>query len=239
MAEAINDKAVIEFKGRMLMVTVLRLHTTDPELVTQQLNAHLSDSNDWVRAMPLVLDVSEAGDNIEGALPTLISGLKELSLNLLGLAGFQPEDDSTQTQGLPHIHLGSKRQRTPQSPQEPATTAAPQQAAAPKPTLTLDKPVRSGQRIYSEGDLIITSSVGEGAEAIAAGNIHIYGNLRGRALAGAPDNESARIYCQRLNAELVAVAGHYRVAENLPETSRQEAVKIGFDGENLSFTPLL
>ncbi|PVZ64966.1 septum site-determining protein MinC [Pelagibaculum spongiae] len=85
----------------------------------------------------------------------------------------------------------------------------------------IEQPVRSGQQIYFPGDLIICAPVGAGAEVIADGNIHIYGALRGRALAGAKGNRSARIYCQQLKAELVSIAGCFQVSEDFPETENK------------------
>src|SRR5207237_9605278 len=85
----------------------------------------------------------------------------------------------------------------------------------PPPTsLLLDSPVRSGQSIvFMEGDVTVLGSVGSGAEIVAGGSIHIYGTLRGRAMAGVNGNSSARIYCQKIEAELLAIAGYYQTAE--------------------------
>ena len=97
-----------------------------------------------------------------------------------------------------------------------------------------DKPVRSGQQIYARGrDLILTTLVGNGAEVIADGSIHVYGALRGRALAGAQGDESARIYCREFHAELVSIAGHYRVFEDIPADLRGKAVQAWLDGDKL------
>ena len=92
-----------------------------------------------------------------------------------------------------------------------------------------DKPVRSGQQIYARGrDLVLTTLVGNGAEVIADGSIHIYGALRGRALAGAQGDESARIYCQEFHAELVSIAGQY-----IPAELRGQPVQAWLEGGRL------
>ena len=91
-------------------------------------------------------------------------------------------------------------------------------AAAPapsRPTRVVTHPVRGGQQIYSEGDLILLAPVSAGAEVMASGNIHVYAPLRGRALAGVEGDTSARIFCREMSAELVAIAGHYRIADDL------------------------
>ncbi len=126
----------------------------------------------------------------------------------------------------------------------PAQEAAPALVPEPPPrTITLDKPLRSGQRFYAKGcDLIVTAMVSAGAEVIADGNIHVYAPLRGRALAGASGDKSARIFTTSLEAELVSVAGLYRTFEaGVPaDLARQPAtVSLSGDGEpRLTVAPL-
>ena len=95
-------------------------------------------------------------------------------------------------------------------------------------------PVRSGQQIYAENrDLTVLTTVGAGAEVIADGSVHIYGPLRGRALAGAKGNEQARIFCREFHAELVAIAGHYKVLEEIPKELRGKAVQVWLEDQQL------
>jgi len=126
----------------------------------------------------------------------------------------------------------------------PAPAAAPPAAAAPDTpappsrapagTLFQDAPVRSGQQVYARnGDLVLTRMVANGAEVIADGSIHVYGALRGRALAGAQGDERARIHCLEFHAELVSIAGHYRVFEDLPSDLRGKPVQVWLEGEKL------
>ena len=106
-------------------------------------------------------------------------------------------------------------------------------------TLVIDQPVRSGQQVYApEGDLIILAPVQAGAEVLAAGNIHVYGPLRGRALAGIHGAESARVFCQSLEAELVSIAGHYKISEDLQDNGWKSAVQIQLRDDLLVVTPL-
>jgi septum site-determining protein MinC len=123
-------------------------------------------------------------------------------------------------------------QRPPQAgpaPSAPAAQREPQQRPAQGFTL-VTRPVRSGQRIYAAGgDLSVVAAVSSGAELMADGNIHVYGPLRGRALAGMKGNTEARIFCQDLQAELVSVAGHYRISENIPGELRGMPVQIYLD----------
>jgi septum site-determining protein MinC len=127
-----------------------------------------------------------------------------------------------------------------------ATSVAPTQSAAPpakpvggEPGLVQTAPVRSGQQVYAENrDLTVVTAVGAGAEVIADGSIHIYGALRGRALAGAQGNEKARIFCREFHAELVAIAGHYKVLEDIPKELRGKAVQIWLDHDQLTIAAL-
>ena len=105
--------------------------------------------------------------------------------------------------------------------------------------MTHTAPVRSGQQIYAEQrDLTVLGTVGAGAEVIADGSIHIYGALRGRALAGARDNDKARIFCREFHAELVAIAGHYKVMEDLPAELRGKAVQVWLDNQQIHIAAL-
>ena len=114
-----------------------------------------------------------------------------------------------------------------QSPQPPASS------------LLLQNPVRSGQRIvFAEGDVTVLGSVGSGAEIVASGSIHVYGTLRGRAMAGINGNSAARIYCQKIEAELLAIDGYYQTAEDIGEKLRRQPAQAWLDGDVLRITPL-
>ncbi|MDR7268762.1 septum site-determining protein MinC [Pelomonas saccharophila] len=112
--------------------------------------------------------------------------------------------------------------------------------AVPAPTLVIDKPLRSGQQVYAKGgDLVVLAVVSHGAEVIADGSIHIYAPLRGKAIAGARGDTSARIYTQSLEAELLAIAGIYRTAENaLPADVAGKPAQVYLQGEKLLLQPL-
>jgi septum site-determining protein MinC len=122
------------------------------------------------------------------------------------------------------------------APAEPVLTGA---SGTSSQTMVVDKPLRSGQRIYAKGDLVVLGLVSHGAEIIAEGNIHIYAPLRGRALAGVHGNHDARIFCTCLEPELISIAGIYRTAENpLPPDVQGKAVQVWLDEEKLMIEPL-
>ena len=124
------------------------------------------------------------------------------------------------------------------APRRASTKAAP--AEAPRAPGRMQKSaVRSGQQLYAEGcDLTVLSTVGAGAEVISDGSIHIYGTLRGRALAGAQGNAEARIFCREFHAELVAIAGHYKVLDDVPEKLRGKAVQVWLENGQLKLAAL-
>lgn len=122
---------------------------------------------------------------------------------------------------------------------EPAPAAEPVRLATSPQTMVVDKPLRSGQRIYAKGDLVVLGLVSYGAEVIAEGNIHIYAPLRGRALAGVQGNHDARIFCTCLEPELISIAGIYRTTENpLPADVLGKPVQIWLEEEKLMIEPL-
>lgn len=190
----------LELKGRMASLTRLRL--LDPDLAA--VRAHLEDlarrMPDAVRGMPVVLEADFATDL--GAACELLRdvGMQPLAVGEGALA------EAARALGLAVLPDEARaRTRTP--------AAAP---AGRKAARMVDTPVRSGQQIYAEGaDLVVTGAVSAGAELIADGCVHAYGVLRGRAIAGARGDETARIFCRKFEAELVAVAGVYAVAEQM------------------------
>nr|WKF58693.1 Septum site-determining protein MinC [Paraburkholderia busanensis] len=122
---------------------------------------------------------------------------------------------------------------------EPVPAAEPVRLATSSQTTVVDKPLRSGQRIYAKGDLVVLGLVSYGAEVIAEGNIHIYAPLRGRALAGVQGNHDARIFCTCLEPELISIAGIYRTTENpLPADVLGKPVQIWLEEEKLMIEPL-
>ncbi|HEX2147877.1 MAG TPA: septum site-determining protein MinC, partial [Pseudorhizobium sp.] len=114
--------------------------------------------------------------------------------------------------------------------QQPKT--APSEPRAPTQSIVISEPVRSGQSvIFPEGDVTIIGSVASGAEIIAGGSVHIYGALRGRVMAGSVGNSSARIFCRKLEAELLAIDGIYQMAEDMAPALRGQPVQLWLEGD--------
>lgn len=237
---AVEEHTILEFRGRMLMMTVLHLKTLALDALHAQLDKSLEESPDWLRDVPIVLDLPADREASVVELALVLEALRDRDMNLVAVAaGTAMPEQEIRALGLGVVTLGD--QRTSATRQEKSPPRSEKRAESVRErveTMVIDQPVRSGQQIYSRGDLIVLAPVGTGAELLADGHIHVYGNLRGRALAGVRGDSSARIFCQQLNAELVSIAGHYRVAEDLPESWRDQPVQISLDGEAMQFMPL-
>ena len=242
MTAVVEEKTAIEFKGRMLMMTVLQLKNLDANVLHQQVSQRLEDAAQWLQEAPVVIDVSPELDSDPVALMAAVDTLRSLGVNLVALARSENIDaDTASMLGLGTLSLAGGRDVPRRAEPAPATddgAADSKPAAQQVETMVIDQPVRSGQQVYSRGDLIVLAPVSTGAEIMADGNIHVYSNLRGRALAGVRGDTSARIFCQQLNAELVSIAGHYRVAEDLPESYRNKPVHLCMQGDAMHFTAL-
>jgi septum site-determining protein MinC len=240
-----NDPAV-EIKGSVFTLPVLKICTTQIEEIEQSLKTHLAQSLSFFKNAPIVVDLEKTQ-----TLPS------DIDFNALTKMLRQQQLVPVAVQkGRLEQHLEAEKaglailtgQATSKSKQEVPEAAAEERSAAGTAsdsiplasTKIVSQPIRSGQRIYArEGDLIILAAVNAGAEVMADGNIHIYAPLRGRALAGVKGNESARIFCHCMEAELIAIAGSYRVfEETVPKEIYQKAVQIRLCGEQLDIVPI-
>ena len=221
-----------EVKGRIAPCTLFRPLTTDLAVLAGDVEKRLSETPEFFRNMAVIIDCSTLGEKRDGLdLSGLVRLLRERAMTPVGIQG-AGEVHERQAAGL---HLGVFPEGRPPAARGGAASAPAQDAQA----MVVDKPVRSGQQVYARGrDLVVLAPVGQGAEVIADGNIHIYAPLRGRALAGAVGFEGARIFCKELRAELVSVAGLYRVSEDLPENLCGATVQVRLNGRQLVIEPL-
>ena len=214
----------------MLSLTQLTLDTEDAAAAEQALADYAGRVPAAMRELPLVLDgpsglplapalnqLQKAGLNVVAAM----QGGLQAQARQLGLAVISP------------AMLGGARPAAAAASPEPAPAAT-----AARSTRLISTPVRSGQQIYAEGaDLVITAAVSAGAEVIADGCVHVYGVLRGRAIAGARGNTEARVFCMKQEAELIAVAGVYAVADQIQDT-RGQAVQALLSDDRLRIEPM-
>ncbi|MZR61973.1 septum site-determining protein MinC [Alcanivorax sp. DP30] len=241
MTAVVEEKSVLEFKGRMLMMTVLQLNTLDAHQLHLEISQRLEDAAEWLQHAPVVIDIPDTVEIDTADLMPAVDTLRNLGVNLVALARNERIDEATASMvGLGTLSLSGGRDipRRAEAPRQENTADNTPSPAEQVETLVVEQPVRSGQQVYSRGDMIVLAPVSTGAELMAEGNIHVYSNLRGRAMAGVRGDTGARIFCQQLNAELVSIAGHYRVAEDLPEAHRNQPVHLSLQGEAMHFTAL-
>ena len=197
-----------------------------------EIDATLARSPGYFVGKPIVLDLASV-DLSSSAIAHLLGSLTERSIRVLGIEGV---DEERLGANMPPLLTGGRACVITRN--EPVQKPEPE--AKPKPTsLLLDSPVRSGQSIvFMEGDVTVLGSVSSGAEIVAGGSIHIYGTLRGRAMAGVNGNSSARIYCQRIEAELLAIDGYYQTAEEIDAALRNRPAQAWLEGDTMKITPL-
>ena len=242
-----RDAAVV-IKSGQLMVLRLGLGDESPAAQVAALREKLLAAPGYFSGGPLVIDASLCSQSPDWA--GLLALLEGEGVPVIGVHGPEAlQAEARKACGLPALDLGHAPARSMEPAAAPAPTPAPvpAQAAAPalaepawRPTQLIDKPLRSGQRIYAVGaDLVVLEVVSHGAEIIADGHVHVYGPLRGKVMAGARGNTEARIWCTQFDPELVAIAGVYRTTDTpLPETIRNRPACVRLDGDRLVIEPL-
>ncbi len=241
MTKVLTDQRSIRIKGRSFLAVVL-----SPESPVDQWLERLDDlaarSAGFFLSRPVVLDVSELSLDKAG-LKELLAALTERNVGIMGIEGVRP---SMIEPGMPPSLKGGKPASDVEV--EPVTAAAELPEDKPRAagevravvqSLVINEPVRSGQSImFPEGDVTVIGSVASGAEIIAGGSVHIYGALRGRAMAGSLGNTSARIFCRKLEAELLAIDGVYKVAEDIDDKLRGQPVQLWLENDTIKAAKL-
>ncbi|MEZ2128256.1 MULTISPECIES: septum site-determining protein MinC [unclassified Sinorhizobium] len=240
MTKVLTDARSIRIKGRSFLAVVL-----SPDLPFDDWLARLDDlaarSAGFFLGRPVVLDVTDLPID-RAQLKDLIAALAGRNVSIMGIEGGRP---SIAGPGMPPVLKGGKPVADFESaPAEPVVEPRNSKNGSPAPevrietrpaalqSLIIREPVRSGQSvIFAEGDVTVVGSVASGAEIIAGGSVHIYGTLRGRAMAGSLGNASARIFCRKLEAELLAIDGIYKMAEDMPPGLRGQAVQLWLEGD--------
>lgn len=243
-----DQEPVFRLKGNMLAVTVLELVRNDPPRLERQLAEKVATAPNFFADAPLLLGLEQlTDDDAPLDLDALLDICQRHGLLTLGVRARRDADiAAVRARGIPLLPPAPGRERVTGNvialpaaeapPPEPPPVAPP----AARPTQVITRPVRGGQQIYAEGgDLVVLSAVSPGAELIADGNIHVYGPLRGRVLAGFKGDTQARIFCQQLTAELLSIAGHHQVAEDLRRSPQWgQPVQVSLSGDLLNITRL-
>ena len=245
-----------ELKIGQVGIANLRVRSLDVPRLVQEMHERVTRAPKLFARAAVVLDFGGLAQLPD--LPTaqaLINGLRQAGVLPVALAyGTSQTEQLAEQLGLPLLakfRAQYERDQDTATPPAPARRSAAPPAPAPAPAPAAPAAgsgelgkmhhttVRSGQQLYAENcDLTVMATVGAGAEVIADGSIHIYGTLRGRALAGAQGNTTARIFCREFHAELVAIAGHYKVLDDVPDSLRGKAVQVWLEQDQIKIAAL-
>ena len=228
----------------------VRVRNNDPAALRAAIEVRVHEAPALFERAPVVVDLSFLSPQPDDdAVRALLDAVRDAGMLPVGLAyGDDATDELSRRLGLPLIAKFRAQyervERAASNDEAAPRAAASSQAAPPAPAEPLTalqhhQPVRTGQQVYAQGcDLVVVGAVANGAEVLADGNIHVYGSLRGRAFAGALGDKHARIFCGEFRAEIVSIAGHYRVFEELPKEYAGKAVQIRLEQDKLQIARL-
>jgi septum site-determining protein MinC len=231
MTTATKRQPSLRFRGGSFMALILRPVMPIDGWLTE-LDKWLSRSPEFFHGKSVVMDVSGLSLK-KREFVDLTAKLKDRGIRILGMQGAHPSWNDI---GLPPLLSASRSAESLEAPG--AAPSQPLPPAALISSLVIDEPVRSGQSIVHDGDVTIIGSVASGAEIVASGSIHVYGALRGRVLAGSQGNPKARIFCRRLEAELMAIDGYYLVADELDGRLRNTCIHAWLEDAELKIATL-
>jgi septum site-determining protein MinC len=225
----------MRFRGRSFMAFAL---TPEPPIADW-----LTELDGWIRSSagffigrPVVVDLT-AVKLSSAAIGHLVSELEGRQIRVMGLEGVDPDEAGPK---LPPVLKGGRAANVNEAPSSGGRKPARSEPARSEPTSLLIKtPVRSGQSVvFESGDVTVIGSISSGAEVVAGGSIHVYGTIRGRAMAGANGNAEARIFCNRIDAELLAIDGYYRTAEDMDRSLLGRPAHAWLEGQSLMVAAL-
>ena len=237
MSNLIAPRQSLKFRARTYTAFVFTPRAPIADWL-MDLDATLERSTSFFTGHAVALDLSAVRLSPNG-VAHLVASLEERNIRVLGIEGVEPLEGA----GLPPILRGGRGTQDldlpePESPPAPAPDDAPRGREQPA-SLLIEEPVRSGQSVaFVEGDVTILGSVGSGAEIIAGGSIHIYGTLRGQAMAGVTGNRRARIFCHRFEAELLAIGSYYKTADEIDDSMRSGPIQAWLDGNTLKISAM-
>ena len=224
------SQAPIELKGSSFTLSVVHLHNSQPEVIRPALIAKVGQAPAFLKNAPVVINITDVNGSVEWR--EMLRVFSAAGLHVIGVSGCR---DEAQKQAVLHAGLPLLSEGKGTVKKAPIAPAVPVAAK----TKIVSTPVRSGQQIYARScDLIVTSHVSAGAELIADGNIHVYGMMRGRALAGAAGDSGSQIFCSHLSAELVSIAGQYWLSDQIPENYYGQAARLTLSDGALTIQPL-
>ncbi|NOQ35854.1 MAG: septum site-determining protein MinC [Methylococcaceae bacterium] len=242
------SKSTLEFKSSSFNVPALILSSNKITDIKKELQEKISQAPDFFKYSPLVIDLNQLSEQqINIDIRTLIQMLRDLKFFPIGIQGGSDKQHKIALDAgvsILSIRLLQELKQEPEVIEDSVETDKnPDVDESLTPVIItevvhienkiISQPVRSGQRLYSKGDLIILAQVSAGAEVLAEGNIHVYASLRGRALAGVQGDTNSRIFCSDLQAELISIAGNYRIKEDLEADMGKKSVQIFLQEQSL------
>ena len=237
MSSAVRQRQSLMFRARSYMAFAITPQAPIVDWLAE-LDTSLERSESFVSGHPVALDLSSVNLSA-AAIMHLVENLAERRIRVLGITGVDP---AIEEPGLPPILRGGRgpQTTTPEMPKASTLVVNPAPPPRQQPSsLLIETPVRSGQSVvFIDDDVTVLGSVGSGAEIVAGGSVHIYGTLRGRAMAGANGNSRARIFCHRVEAELLAIDSYYKTADDIEESLRRGPIQAWLEGETLKISAL-
>jgi septum site-determining protein MinC len=236
----------LKLKASLLPMTVLELHHYETETIDHELRDKTRQAPDFFENLPVVIDLEKLDPEASIPFTDLVAQCLSFSIKVVAVRGGHP----TQQLAAKEAGLGvlAKQKNRPAEiiiPDEETKIETVEVIEEVVKTIVkneiqqskiIHQPIRSGQQVYAaDGDLIVMASVSAGAEILADGNIHVYGALRGRALAGVKGNTNARIFCHSLEAELVSIAGQYKISEDMDKSQLKKPTQVYLDNDSLCF----
>ncbi|KPZ58394.1 MULTISPECIES: septum site-determining protein MinC [Pseudoalteromonas] len=233
------SEQIFELKGNLFTLSVLHLYSTDIALLAEQLYVKIAQAPRFFEGAPIVVNLEEI-KNSSLDFDHLKSLIERMSFNAVGVCnGSDEQHTQAKAAGLSVLNYSQDAKSAPVKQQEAPNTSIVEKNVY-LPAQVIKGTVRSGQQVYAKDrDLIVLGAVSHGAEVIADGNVHIYGTLRGRAIAGAKGTKDACIYCQKLEAELVSIDGNYWISDSLQGEHWGNAVQIQQKNESLEISALV
>jgi len=229
----------LEFKSSTLTVPVLLLANNDLVTIDQQLQNKVAQAPEFFKNSPLLIDFQKlTAQNLLITVSEVIDIVRQHGFMPIGIrGGSEQQNAEALVMNFPvHNLLAQKTEQTEKKIEKTLPTPEVENSLTQSQSIEnklITHPVRSGQRVYAKGDLIVTATVSAGAEIMAEGNIHVYGSLRGRALAGVLGNENSRIFCSDLQAELISIAGTYQLRDDLSAYAPHKPVQISLENQKL------
>jgi septum site-determining protein MinC len=232
----LDQRKLLTFRARTYMAFVITPRAPIADWLAD-LDASLERSKGFFAGHPVALDLSAVHLSDNG-IAHLVASLQERNIRVLGIENGDFTDEAAKLP--PKLRSGQAANNLELPDPSPRPAAKPAPAPPPKAaSLLIESPVRSGQSVvFTEGDVTVLGSVASGAEIIAGGSIHVYGALRGQAMAGATDNLRARIFCHKFEAELLAIGGYYKTADEIEDSLRNGPVQAWLEGNTLKISAM-